>query len=85
LGEITEKCFFTHEDLYKFVIMEDIAKLVEQIVDKTKEEKNKLEQISRFDETVKMLGNMEKSERPTYSFPLTDTLGRQTYSNLNRK
>jgi hypothetical protein len=62
--------------------MENIAKLVKQIVDKTKEEKNKLEQISRFDETIKMLGNFEK---PAYSFPLTDTLGRQTYSNLNRK
>lgn len=65
--------------------MENIAKLLEQIVQETKEEKNKLEQISKFDETIKMLGNMEKSEKPTYSFPLTDTLGRQTYSNLNRK
>ncbi|MEO5789927.1 hypothetical protein [Gelidibacter sp.] len=62
--------------------MENIAKLLEQIVDKTKEGKNKLEQISKFDETIKMLGLIEK---PTYSFPLTDTLGRQTYSNLNRK
>ncbi len=65
--------------------MENIAKLVEQIVNKTKEEKNNLDQISRFDETIKMLGNVGKSEKPTYSFPLTDTLGRQTYSNLNRK
>ena len=80
-----EKCFFTHENLYKFVTMENIARLVEQIVDKTKEEKNKLEQISRFDETIKMIGNLEKSEKPSYSFPLTDTLGKQTYSNLNKK
>ncbi|MCB0459175.1 MAG: hypothetical protein KDC74_04055 [Flavobacteriaceae bacterium] len=65
--------------------MENIAKLVEQIVNKTKEEKNKFEQISRFDETIKMLGNVEKSEKTTYSFPLADTLGEQTYSNLNRK
>lgn len=83
--EITEKCFFTRENLYKFVIMENIAKLLEQIVEETKEEKNKLEQVSKFEETIKMLGNLEKSEKPTYSFPLTDTLGRQTYSNLNRK
>ncbi|WP_417874063.1 hypothetical protein [Xanthomarina gelatinilytica] len=65
--------------------MENIAKRVEQIVNKTIEEKNKLEQISKFDETLKMLGNLKKSEKLTYNFPLTDTLGRHTYSNLNRK
>jgi len=62
-----------------------MAELVKQVVDKTKEERNKLEQISKFDETIKMLGSVGKSKKPSYSFPLTNTLGRQTYSNLNRK
>lgn len=65
--------------------MENIAKLVEGIVDKTKKQENKMEQISKFDETVKMLGHVEKSEKSTYSLPLTDTLGRQTYSHLNKR
>lgn len=65
--------------------MDNLAKRVEQIVVETKNEKTKLEQIRQFDETIKKLGELEKSVNPTYSFPLIDTLGRQTYSNLNKK
>jgi argonaute-like protein implicated in RNA metabolism and viral defense len=65
--------------------MGDIVKLIEKIVDKAESKENKLEQISKFDEAIKMLEILEKSEKLTYNFPLTDTLGKQTYSNLNKK
>ena len=65
--------------------MENLAKLVKKIVAETNKEKDKLQQISKFDETLKILGDIEVSDKPTYSFPLTDTLGKQTYSNLNKK
>lgn len=65
--------------------MENLAKLVEQLVNKTNTEKNNLEQISKFDETLKMLRIKDSSEKTTYNFPLIDTLGTQTYSNLNRR
>ena len=77
------KCFFTRENLYKIATMVDIAQRVEQIIDKTEKKKSSLEQISRFDETIKLLGNLDKTKETSYSLPLTDTLGKRTFSRLN--
>jgi len=65
--------------------MENLTNIVEKITQQIDEEKDKLQQISKFDETIKMLGSIVILEKPTYSFPLIDTLGKQTYSNLNRR
>jgi|GEM_PF-896262 len=65
--------------------MENLTNLAQQIIQQTEKDKDKLQQISEFDETLKMLEGLMVLEKSTYSFPMIDTLGKQTYSNLNSK
>lgn len=65
--------------------MENLVKIVGSLVDGTKKSTIKNEQISKLDEIIKALGDDEGMKKPTYNFPQPDTLGIQTYSNLNRK
>jgi len=65
--------------------MGSTVKNVEQIVRQTKASCKDLQQISKFDETLKLLGDIKKSKKSKYNFPLIDTLGKRTYLNLNKK
>lgn len=65
--------------------MKDIADKLEEIKNPTDDEKSKFEQLTKFEETVKNLEKFLTLEKPTYSFPLVDTIGKQTYTSLNKK
>jgi hypothetical protein len=65
--------------------MKDIADKLEEIKNQTDDEKSKFKQLTKFEETVKNLEKFLTLEKPTYSFPLVDTIGKQTYTSLNKK
>ncbi|MFB6318512.1 hypothetical protein [Saccharicrinis sp. FJH54] len=69
--------------------MKDLAKHVEDILDDTKKQAVKnnadFEQIRKLDEALTILNKLEDREKPSYCLPPVDTLGKQTYTNLNRK
>ena len=64
---------------------------MKSIADKTKQaiklEEKKNSHDKKFSEFNQLLEQMEKlgySQKPNYSFPLVDTIGKTTYSILNR-
>lgn len=65
--------------------MKNIADKLEEIKSQTDVEKAKFEQLARFDDTIKNLEKVLTLEKPTYSFPQVDTIGKQTYTSLNKK
>jgi hypothetical protein len=65
--------------------MENIADKLEEIKNQTDSEKSKFEQLSKFEDTIKNLQKILTIEKPTYSFPQVDTIGKQTYTSLNKK
>lgn len=65
--------------------MKQIATKLEEVIIKTEAEKAKFEQLAKFDETLKNLQKVITLEKPSYSFPQIDTIGKRTYSSLNRK
>lgn len=65
--------------------MKNIADKLEEIKNQTDVEKAKFEQLTRFEDTIKNLEKVLTLEKPTYSFPQVDTIGKQTYTSLNKK
>jgi len=65
--------------------MKNIADKLEEIKSQTDVEKTKFEQLSKFDETMKNLQKILTLEKPSYSFPQVDTIGKRTYTTLNKK
>lgn len=65
--------------------MKNIADKLEEIKSQTDVEKAKFEQLTRFDDTIKNLEKVLTLEKPTYNFPQVDTIGKQTYTSLNKK
>lgn len=65
--------------------MENMADKLDDIKRHSDLEETKFEQISKFDETLKNLEKVLKLEKPTYSFPQVDTIGKQTYTSINKK
>ena len=65
--------------------MEKIATRLEEIIIKTEAEKAKFEQLSKFDETLENLQKILTLEKPSYSFPQIDTIGKRVYTSLNKK
>lgn len=65
--------------------MKNIAEKLEAIVKQSENDKAKLEQLSKFDDTMNNLKDLMTIEKPLYSFPQVDTIGMRTYSSLNKK
>jgi hypothetical protein len=65
--------------------MSKLAEKVEQILKDHEKLQINSGLINDYFETVKKLSELNIIQKPTYNFPPTDTLGRWTYSNLNRK
>jgi hypothetical protein len=65
--------------------MKNIADKLEEIKNQTDVEKEGFEQLSRFEDTLKNLQKVLTLEKPTYSFPQVDTIGKRTYTSLNKK
>lgn len=65
--------------------MEDLDKKISEIVQKMDNEQDSLHQIKQFDDLFKKMGLTQNSDRPTYTYPLVDTIGKDTYSHLNKK
>ena len=64
--------------------MKSIADKIKQTI-KLEEKKNSNDK--KFSEFNQLLAQMDKlgySEKPNYSFPLVDTIGKTTYSTLNK-
>lgn len=52
---------------------------------KTEGEKNSKDQkFKEFEQLIEQIENLGYSQRPNYSFPLVDTIGKTTYSALNK-
>lgn len=65
--------------------MKDLDKKLAGIVQEMNNTEEDLHQIKQFDESLKRLGLAENSRKSTYTYPLVDTIGRNTYSLLNKK
>lgn len=65
--------------------MRNIADKLEEIKNQTDVEEAKFEQLIRFEDTIKNLEKVLTLEKPSYSFPQVDTIGKRTYSSLNKK
>lgn len=65
--------------------MKNIADKIEEIRVHIDLEKAKFEQLTRFEDTIRNLEKVLSLEKPTYSFPQVDTIGKQTYTSLNKK
>lgn len=64
--------------------MSKLSKKVSEIIDKSSLDFNS-DQIRKFDDLLKNMHELQsKSVNSNYSFPQIDTLGRRTYSSLNR-
>ncbi|MBL7854408.1 MAG: hypothetical protein JNL17_08410 [Cyclobacteriaceae bacterium] len=48
-------------------------------------ENAKFEQLSKFEHTLNDLQKVLTLDKPTYSLPHVDTIGKRTYSSLNKK
>jgi hypothetical protein len=58
---------------------------LETIIDHLDDKKEQYEQINKFEETFNELQKIAPMEKPTYSLPQVDTLGRMTYASLNQR
>ena len=65
--------------------MEKLAEKLDSIILQVESDKANFEQLSKFEDTMNNLQRLLPLEKPSYVFPLVDTLGRQTYSSLNKK
>jgi hypothetical protein len=65
--------------------MEDLSKKLEIIISQSDDKKEELEQINKFEKTFNELQKIAPVEKPTYSLPQVDTLGRMTYVSLNQR
>lgn len=65
--------------------MKNIAENIEQIIKRLETNNAKFEQISKLDETLKSLQVVSSTEKPSYILPQIDTIGKNTYSSLNKK
>jgi hypothetical protein len=65
--------------------MKNLVEKVEQIVNQSETEKAKLNQLATFEVTLKSLQEIVPLDKPTYAFPQVDTIGKRTYSTLNKR
>ena len=65
--------------------MKNIAENIEQIIKRLEPNNAKFEQISKLDDTLKSLQSVSPIDKPSYIFPQIDTIGKNTYSSLNKK
>lgn len=65
--------------------MENISDKLEQIVEDFSSAVSNLEQLKRFEDTMKDLQSLTSLDKPQYNLPQVDTLGRTTYLSLNRQ
>ena len=65
--------------------MKNIAENIEQIIKRLEPNNAKFEQISKLDDTLKSLQSVSTIDKPSYIFPQIDTIGKNTYSSLNKK
>jgi hypothetical protein len=65
--------------------MEKLSEKLEQLTIKLESEKAKFDQITNFDHTLNNLQKIITLEKPTYSYPLIDTIGRRLNSTINKK
>lgn len=65
--------------------MKNIAEKLDEIIKQTASDKAKFEQLSNFEDTMNTLQSIMAMEKPTYNYPQVDTIGKQTYSSLNKK
>lgn len=65
--------------------MENIAKMLELIVNQSESNKATFEQVLQFEDTMKNLQKLVPMEKPTYNLPQVDTIGKSTYLSLNKK
>ena len=65
--------------------MKTIAENIEQIIKRLETSDAKFEQISSLDDAIKSLQVIYPIDKPSYIFPQIDTIGKNTYSSLNKK
>ena len=65
--------------------MKNIAEKLEVITKQSEYDKAKFEQLSKFDDMMNHLQVLMTIEKPVYNLPQVDTIGRRTYSSLNKK
>ena len=65
--------------------MEKLSEKLEQLTIELESEKEKFDQITNFDETLNNLQKIIKLEKPSYSYPLIDTIGRRLNATINKK
>jgi hypothetical protein len=63
----------------------NISKKIEEILSQSESSSSGFGQIAKFEETLKNLQKIAPINKPVYNLPQTDTIGKQTYSSLNRK
>lgn len=65
--------------------MKDVDRKITELIQTVDNSDNDLHQIKQCDESLKKLGLAEAYRKPSYTYPLVDTIGRNTYSLLNKK
>ena len=64
--------------------MKNIAEKLDVIAKQSEIDKSELDQLLKFDETMNQLKVLMSIEKPIYNFPQIDTIGKRTYSSLNK-
>jgi hypothetical protein len=67
------------------IYMKEVDKKVTALIQLMENKGMELHQIKEFDESLKRLGLTDATTKPSYTYPLVDTIGRNTYSLLNKK
>lgn len=65
--------------------MKDIVDKLEQVIQISGDSNVNFEQIIKLDEALKSIKDINFIEKPSYVYPQIDTIGRNTYSFLNKK
>ena len=65
--------------------MKNIAEKLDVIIKQSVIDNAKFDQLSKFEDTLNKLQSLMSIEKPTYDFPQVDTIGKRTYSSLNKK
>jgi len=63
--------------------MDNLTNKIEEILKNTSADESEF--IKKYLEATEGLVKMGLSEKPSYTLPLTDTIGKQTYYYLNKK
>jgi len=66
------------------MMMKTIADKLKETVNVEQNKNSNIKNLKEFDQLIAQIGKLGYSEKAVYSFPLVDTIGKTTYTTLNK-